>query len=215
MRLYFKLMYWNKRPDLRRDCDCNLIISIHPAFLRNKRPDLRRDCDAISSCLMSWINNRKQTTWFTKGLRPILSLFCAPAGRIWNKRPDLRRDCDANKCSSFMFLQNETNDLIYEGIATTVSLSLFFSFYAKQTTWFTKGLRPPTFIFWSMTLKVPETNDLIYEGIATNIMYSFRCLDGETNDLIYEGIATPVREGRFLMCVQAKQTTWFTKGLRL
>jgi len=58
-----------------------------------------------------------------------------------------------------------------------------------------------------MTLKVPETNDLIYEGIATNIMYSFRCLDGETNDLIYEGIATPVREGRFLMCVQAKQTT--------
>ncbi len=59
----------------------------------------------------------------------------------------------------------ETNDLIYEGIATCPHR--------------VKKLRFPT-----------ETNDLIYEGIATNLMVSQSACVFETNDLIYEGIAT-------------------------
>jgi len=60
----------------------------------------------------------------------------------------------------------ETNDLIYEGIATN----------------------PPEVhfspVFWA------ETNDLIYEGIATLVPLSNLPIVRETNDLIYEGIAT-------------------------
>jgi len=59
----------------------------------------------------------------------------------------------------------ETNDLIYEGIATVAAL-------------------------WIHTPSI-ETNDLIYEGIATYddiAIFFFYCR--ETNDLIYEGIAT-------------------------
>ena len=63
----------------------------------------------------------------------------------------------------------ETNDLIYEGIATINTLSV------------------------CIYTSVVETNDLIYEGIATPtelfLLLLFLFLP-ETNDLIYEGIAT-------------------------
>jgi len=94
---------------------------------------------------------QKQTTWFTKGLRQ------SERGlSVWH--------------------QVETNDLIYEGIAT-----MFLLFYVLNA--------------------VCETNDLIYEGIATVV--ALRILSiwmRETNDLIYEGIATiwsqrPFRSG--------------------
>jgi len=60
----------------------------------------------------------------------------------------------------------ETNDLIYEGIATLTLRTI--------------SLCPAS-----------ETNDLIYEGIATlkKALIPYRS-DNETNDLIYEGIAT-------------------------
>ncbi len=63
----------------------------------------------------------------------------------------------------------ETNDLIYEGIATD-NVSTYFLFIVSQF----------------------ETNDLIYEGIATiqTELAVFLIYFGETNDLIYEGIAT-------------------------
>jgi len=35
-----------------------------------------------------------------------------------NKRPDLRRDCDSRAVALFAEVFSETNDLIYEGIAT-------------------------------------------------------------------------------------------------
>ncbi len=66
---------------------------------------------------------------------------------------------------SFRLSLIETNDLIYEGIATNNSNSIFT--YNN------------------------ETNDLIYEGIATVTCKHFiNHLTCETNDLIYEGIAT-------------------------
>ena len=84
----------------------------------------------------------------------------------------------------------ETNDLIYEGIATP-ALFLHFSYeqILKQTTWFTKGLR--RHIAGNISGADEETNDLIYEGIATGVHIPIRRgAHAETNDLIYEGIAT-------------------------
>ena len=107
----------NKRPDLRRDCDRNkpIYAVLHQ---RNKRPDLRRDCDVIflPHCFTVTM---KQTTWFTKGLRRLIL------------RP-------------LIFPASETNDLIYEGIATLAASGHLNRWAAK------------------------ETNDLIYEGIATH-----------------------------------------------
>ena len=61
----------------------------------------------------------------------------------------------------------ETNDLIYEGIAT------FFGLFGCTIKFFL------------------ETNDLIYEGIATRFIGPIILAPlPETNDLIYEGIAT-------------------------
>jgi len=87
----------NKRPDLRRDCDLSSSRACCPQalFSGNKRPDLRRDCDTFK-----------------------ITNFIFASG---NKRPDLRRDCDVaiiitriiSHCRDL-----ETNDLIYEGIAT-------------------------------------------------------------------------------------------------
>ena len=108
----------------------------------------------------------------------------------------------------------ETNDLIYEGIATTNSFLEYIVFQrnkrpdlrrdcdkvskryekirsVKQTTWFTKGLR--RFIKFYFRLVCGETNDLIYEGIATGnylMLSTFSGRGNESNDLIYEGIAT-------------------------
>ncbi len=111
---------------------------------RNKRPDLRRDCDRHVVCVH--INEHdavKQTTWFTKGLRLYFVIL---------------------HTSPFPCL--ETNDLIYEGIATQILDMLSNCSYS-------------------------ETNDLIYEGIATPIPPPVMASGGgETNDLIYEGIAT-------------------------
>jgi len=59
-----------------------------------------------------------------------------------NKRPDLRRDCDGRLARQNVTCAAETNDLIYEGIATSCIRHY------------------PGFCGW-------ETNDLIYEGIAT------------------------------------------------
>jgi len=135
----------------------------------------------------------KQTTWFTKGLRQRDSFYLS------------------------IIVIKETNDLIYEGIATLHgSWTLRLDFFLKQTTWFTKGLRPCC----HSALFLPcsyETNDLIYEGIAT-LPSSWKKLfrgTGETNDLIYEGIATSCTPSFLAFFSDTKQTTWFTKGLRL
>ena len=113
----------------------------------------------------------KQTTWFTKGLRRYCDAFI------------IQRVC----CSI------ETNDLIYEGIATAVLVTTSVILTTvKQTTWFTKGLRHWWGVYITRSIFNYETNDLIYEGIATN-MACFLCSiieHSETNDLIYEGIAT-------------------------
>ena len=204
---------------------------------------------------------RKQTTWFTKGLRPcpLMPEILLPYGR--NKRPDLRRDCDVT-WYSIIKEHCETNDLIYEGIATYKQSVVHEESFSrnkrpdlrrdcdknchvrisgirrpKQTTWFTKGLRLLTSLAcgwrqWKQTtwftkglrlftvkrcdaFSFIETNDLIYEGIATST--DFVCnqmvIRGETNDLIYEGIAT-LSHRSFIITLTAKQTTWFTKGLR-
>ena len=227
----------NKRPDLRRDCDCKHVFSCHLCLHWNKRPDLRRDCDKLP--LHTHIRfDVKQTTWFTKGLRlflpqyvlsliiqrnkrPDLRRDCDPlcftfflVSLLGNKRPDLRRDCDARADSlAIVNVFRETNDLIYEGIATLsqkpivkslhrrnkrpdlrrdcdsfLGYSNSFSMLSKQTTWFTKGLR-------------------------LSLMLRFVSLLMETNDLIYEGIATTGKTLRSV-CMYMKQTTWFTKGLR-
>jgi len=109
----------NKRPDLRRDCDRSPWDAVFlRASSRNKRPDLRRDCDHPQPRQLRHELHLKQTTWFTKGLR----LFA------WNLL--------------FCDILNETNDLIYEGIATYARLlRSSCGKTAKQTTWFTKGLR--------------------------------------------------------------------------
>jgi len=183
----------------------------------NKRPDLRRDCDLFFLFAIQITFIMKQTTWFTKGLRHInrnlLRRFCV----YWNKRPDLRRDCDlsqmfANCASTFFTKQTtwftkglrhtlqlanlylfirETNDLIYEGIATSCPLLRFWSeLLWKQTTWFTKGLRLCWFRPGSLYSGY-ETNDLIYEGIATVAFGTIQVfVEKQTTDLIYEGIAT-------------------------
>jgi len=63
-----------------------------------------------------------------------------------NKRPDLRRDCDVEHIAAIIpYALGETNDLIYEGIATLLETDLI------------------------VALSETETNDLIYEGIATTI----------------------------------------------
>ena len=71
-------------------------------------------------------------------------------------------------------------------------------------------------MFVALACNIIETNDLIYEGIATNSNNVFRhfLFLRETNDLIYEGIAT-ARNHDIMTPRLPKQTTWFTKGLRL
>ena len=114
-------------------------------YLRNKRPDLRRDCDDKISFILSWLASRKQTTWFTKGLRPM----------------------SASASIMPFNISAETNDLIYEGIATPRTI-VYFTGY---TTW---NKRPDLrrdcdidFIRFIPIISHDETNDLIYEGIAT------------------------------------------------
>jgi len=104
-------------------------------FTRNKRPDLRRDCDREFIINVAFgIVALKQTTWFTKGLRR----WSSSLHRFLLKKQKL-----------------ETNDLIYEGIATAYALlDCGSESPMKQTTWFTKGLRrpcllrPPMSWFW-------------------------------------------------------------------
>jgi len=142
------LIQRNKRPDLRRDCDLwppalrlwitwkegkqttwftkglrrlSLSNCFRTSFAGNKRPDLRRDCDFYNHPFCLILQLLKQTTWFTKGLRLIVfarHLPYRPCER--NKRPDLRRDCDAWFKHNCVLLLCETNDLIYEGIATFI-----------------------------------------------------------------------------------------------
>ncbi len=89
-----------------------------------------------------------------------------PCKKPGNKRPDLRRDCDEVFKGQCLLCVCETNDLIYEGIATPKFCSLQQKLHS-------------------------ETNDLIYEGIATVGGKVFLPhVVNETNDLIYEGIAT-------------------------
>ena len=113
----------------------------------------------------------KQTTWFTKGLRQDADFCFRPSSPETN---DLIYEGIAtdNRCALiaapvFIF---ETNDLIYEGIATAKSEQSKSQneFCKKQTTWFTKGLRRALIVTVGCLLCcVTETNDLIYEGIAT------------------------------------------------
>ena len=78
----------------------------------------------------------------------------------------------------------ETNDLIYEGIATV----------------------PGTFVI-KFPRRDTETNDLIYEGIATSVVIIIMFLIFETNDLIYEGIATIAFLFTSFHHAKSKQTT--------
>jgi len=142
----------------------------------------------------------KQTTWFTKGLRRFGVCSIALILNARNKRPDLRRDCD----SVYLFIpcviiQQETNDLIYEGIATLLS-RLYLSGMALS--W---NKRPDLrrdcdrllLSSWTITGSPCETNDLIYEGIATEkSTWHIKECSPETNDLIYEGIATVLSVAR-------------------
>jgi len=114
------------------------------SFAGNKRPDLRRDCDFYNHPFCLILQLLKQTTWFTKGLRHFSQVEMTWVCGQRNKRPDLRRDCDFNSWSNLSrasfwkqttwftkglrrcdgdliiiyLLCRETNDLIYEGIAT-------------------------------------------------------------------------------------------------
>jgi len=122
--------------------------------LRNKRPDLRRDCDIA----------------FWKWTSGIFS-------QLWNKRPDLRRDCDDRwhgiKLSKSVV--GETNDLIYEGIATSTSPFPFSGLSPLNRNKRPDLRRDCDRISWPPILNViicDETNDLIYEGIATCSIFS-------------------------------------------
>ena len=136
----------------------------------------------------------KQTTWFTKGLRRGFNASPFWPAIMVAETNDLIYEGIATINSEIHFLQelwNETNDLIYEGIATPESKDQFSRiFHRKQTTWFTKGLR---------RLILPHFSQ--YQSL-------------ETNDLIYEGIATPWCSSKCFWQNTPKQTTWFTKGLR-
>ena len=83
----------------------------------------------------------------------------------------------------------ETNDLIYEGIATQVLSSPLSIPIPKQTTWFTKGLRH----HWRVRMSSPYPRN-------------------KRPDLRRDCDAfVPVYPVKHLL---TKQTTWFTKGLR-
>jgi len=156
---------------------------------RRRRPDLRRDCDAgrPGHCLF-W--SRTTKTWFTKGLRPLSSVWYQ-AFPAWRRRPDLRRDCDFLQFLQFLQKLQDDEDLIYEGIATDVPIFIFLFWHISKTTktWFTKGLRPGDNP--AAKTRRRDDEDLIYEGIATHDQ-CFQCLFCSTDDedLIYEGIAT-------------------------
>jgi len=108
----------------------------------------------------------------------------------------------------------ETNDLIYEGIATSKVAGLLASVDETNDLIY-EGIATQTYCLrdnnsgkyrnkrpdlrrdcdHNATSRCPpsywETNDLIYEGIATRSFKAFFASHlGETNDLIYEGIAT-------------------------
>ncbi len=152
---------------LRRFGVCSIALILNA---RNKRPDLRRDCDSVYLFIPCVIIQQETNDLIYEGIATLLSrLYLSGMALSWNKRPDLRRDCDRLLLSSWTITGSpcETNDLIYEGIATVslIFCCCCFNISSKQTTWFTKGLRR----------KSP--------------------LDTLRN-------------------VHLKQTTWFTKGLR-
>jgi len=84
----------------------------------------------------------------------------------------------------------ETNDLIYEGIATSLRILLFVNRLYRNKR---PDLRRDCDFSGNrscFTCSRFETNDLIYEGIATIWGIHPLTTASETNDLIYEGIAT-------------------------
>jgi len=242
---YKCLIYnWNKRPDLRRDCDdvFQFVIICH-SFSKQTTwftKGLRR---IWMRCNLSCVLLAKQTTWFTKGLRHVASASYKRRGCVRNKRPDLRRDCDV-PCLYILPLLLPKSWNKRPDLRRDCDQCLIFHFCAssmKQTTWFTKGLRPSVH-HDCIPQSSSETNDLIYEGIATRhvlfqihstfgegnkrpdlrrdcdslCIYNYFCIDifMETNDLIYEGIATMLACEDYPSLKDRKQTTWFTKGLR-
>ena len=62
---------------------------------------------------------------------------------------------------------------------------------AKKLTWFTKGLRPLSYLLWCGGMLREKETDLIYEGIATHHHTApLWAASWKETDLIYEGIAT-------------------------
>jgi len=163
---------WNKRPDLRRDCDGNVTANV--AFNYLETNDLIYEGIATTSRPSQYrgLWFVKQTTWFTKGLRhtsdsSFLTLW------IRNKRPDLRRDCDFlfTKSMYSAVVGNKRPDLRRDCDSTACCVLRLLSM-TKQTTWFTKGLRHNR-LAGVISFPFSETNDLIYEGIATALIIWF------------------------------------------
>ena len=109
----------------------------------NKRPDLRRDCDLGIVSIVA--TTMKQTTWFTKGLRRRGRIVFTSTFK-GNKRPDLRRDCDFSVFILFSPSYWKQTTWFTKGLRQQADLPLPVGRLAmKQTTWFTKGLRPAIF----------------------------------------------------------------------
>jgi len=153
-------------------------------------------------------------TWFTKGLRRIVSRHNSDMPLFWRQRPDLRRDCDFIKTLEWFYCGHyDDKDLIYEGIATCIHF-VPFVLSATTKTWFTKGLRLVLLYFsflgcahattktWFTKGLRPNSKDIFYRGLwwrqrpdLRRDCDVLRCCDFshdplDDKDLIYEGIAT-------------------------
>ena len=159
---------WNKRPDLRRDCDASIAAafilserkqttwftkglrrSTHCRFSArhpepwNKRPDLRRDCDTHARMYLSGscLRNKRPDLRRDCDSFPSHRIFCRLSG---NKRPDLRRDCDTLVCTfaASAGMRNKRPDLRRDCDTNELDTRYEDKLRTeKQTTWFTKGLR--------------------------------------------------------------------------
>ena len=185
-------------------------------FTKGLRQCGKCNCFAVRTSLT------KQTTWFTKGLRPALNLRLPVRHCQWNKRPDLRRDCDLRSLHSSIpnTMSWETNDLIYEGIATAFGVCSFsLNLNAqKQTTWFTKGLRQQCWITdcWNLRWKQTTwfTKGLRHcKSLVKCLLTRFKAWNKRPD--LRRDCDCSFFFSLSICIMLMKQTTWFTKGLRL
>ena len=203
---------WNKRPDLRRDCD-----SYYNLFLLciswNKRPDLRRDCDPGVCAFDRCFDRRETNDLIYEGI------------------------ATARAFARSIVVSIETNDLIYEGIATAFARSIVVSIVETNDLIYegiaTVELDSPCGPRWSGNKRPDLRRDC--DGVCA----FDRCFDRRGNkrpdlrrdcDVIYNAypliMSRNKRPDLRRDCdslraalvgaseVKAKQTTWFTKGLR-